>query len=1118
MIAPLILALAAALPADVVGDVPYVKLDTREATRAAMLKKLVPEEVTWGTWYQCSPFPYAGHGKGDLATAWGPEAELAKMRRGEAPDLGAVYAGKKGVEARWVERGPIAGERVDLHTFDDPDLMDFVACYLYVAVESPREQTVEFTMGSDDGLRVWLNGELIHDKDVPRGLNPDEDRVRFHFFEGANDVLFEIVDGVAGWEFQINTRKELDSRLDAQLQYYLDRDFPPSREREHYRVFTVPLPRDVVLEVGGLDVLPDGRPAVATRRGDVYLVDGAYAEPPTQAKFQRFAEGLHEPLGLVWRDGGLYTVQRGELTHLVDVDGDEVADRYDAFCDDWGVSGNYHEFAFGPKFDRDGNAWVTLNVGFCGALGKSIAPWRGWTLRIRPDGTMEPWCDGMRSPNGIGMWKDGEMFYVDNQGDYVATNRVTHLAKGTWHGHPAGLRWRDDVDNASDARPPRERASVWLPYKKMGQSTADLVLETTGGKFGPFGDQFFAGDQTLALVVRIDMEEVNGHYQGACFPFLEGLDCGVNRLAFGPDGSLFVGETDRGWGSVGRRRYGLQRVVYTGEVPFEVKRMTARSDGFELEFTEDVDLATAGDAASYALTSYTYEYHEAYGAPEDDTQPLAITQVDVVGTNRVRLHVDPLRKGYVHELHYPGVRNLDGEEPLHDVTYYTLEEIPPKEVAEVRGTRTPRVLFLTHSAGFVHDVVKRPAPDQLALAEQVLVDAARGRFEVVPTQDCARLAPESLADFDAVVFYTTGELPIPAEHRAALLDWVADGHAFVGIHCATDTFYEYPPYQEMVGGIFDGHPWHEPVVLAVEDPTHPATDHLGARWELTDEIYQFRGFHRFPNHVLLHLTGEKADLAKGKRADGDYANAWCKPWGRGRVFYTALGHRPEVWRDARFTEHLVDGIGWALDGPDVSPPPPAGAVALMPGDAKDAWCHGEGRAAAWDVANGVWTVHPGAGNLFTKERYADGLYHVEFSPSVHGPEVTGQGRGNSGVYLMGQYELQVLDSYGLEPQLGDCGACYGVALPLVAPYRPPGEWSSYDIEFTAPRFDANGEKTANARITAWLNGRLIHDDIEVPGPTAGAWRGDEFPMGPLMLQDHGNPVRFRNVWVLPRHE
>ncbi len=1122
MIALLLFSLASLGPQGELGG-HYVKRDTREATLNATLEAIHPERVSFGPWYQCSAFPYAGHDKGDLATPYGPEAELLKMRAGQAPDLSAVYEGKNGSKAVWVERGQLEDQRVDLHIHEEPELQDYVRAYLYTTIDSPQTQSIEFTMGSDDGLRVWLNGELLLDKDVPRGLNPTEDRVTFDLAEGPNDVMFEIVDGVAGWDFQINTTQELDPRLDAELQYLLDRDFPPSREREHYRVFTLPMPADEKIEVGGLEILPDGRPAVATRRGDVVLIEGAYDEPPLDPKLVRFASGLHEPLGLALRPGtddpGLYSVQRGELTRLVDLDGDDSADLYEAFCDDWGVSGNYHEFAFGPKFDREGNAWVTLNVGFCGALGKSTVPYRGWALKISPDGTMTPWCDGLRSPNGIGMWKDGEMFYVDNQGDYVGTNRLSHLKRDSWHGHPASLRWRDDIDSSSDERPPRQPASIWFPYKKMGQSTADIVLDTTDGKFGPFADQFFCGDMTLATVMRADLEVVNGHYQGACFPFLEDFESGVNRLAFAGDGSLFAGETDRGWGSIGRKSFGLQRIVYTGEVPFEVLTMSARSDGFVLTFTEDVDPKTATDPSSYAATSYTYEYHATYGAPEDDTLELGVRKVDLLGPRSVRLHLDPIRADFVHELHAEGVRNAEGESLLHDVAYYTMIEVPAPDAGSlptVGASEMPRVLFLTHSAGYVHGVVKRDSPETLSKAERELLEAAEGRFLVEATQDCAAITAENLERYQAVVFYTTGELPISAEDRDALIEWVAGGGAFVGIHCATDTFYEYPAYMEMIGGTFDGHPWHEPVELVVEDPEHPSTAHLSERFALTDEIYQFRNFRRYPLAGLLHLSGEKADLTKGKREDGDYVNAWCKNWGQGRVFYTALGHRPEVWEDPRFREHLLGGIGWAISGPDYSPPPPAGAVSLMPSGSAAALRHGDGRDAEWDVDGETFTVRPGSGNVFTRQEFGDGLYHLEFSPSIHPPEVTGQGRGNSGMYIMGRYELQVLDSFGLEPQLGDCGACYGVAIPEVAPYRPAGEWSTYDVEFTAPRFDAAGNKVANARLTAWLNGRLIHDDLEVPGPTAAAFRGEEAPLGPLMLQDHGNPVRFRNAWVLPR--
>ena len=408
------------------------------------------------------------------------------------------------------------------------------------------------------------------------------------------------------------------------------------------------------------------------------LIEGAYAEPPGPVRYLPFARGLHEPLGAAVRtdaDGeAVYCVQRAELTRLVDLDGDDRADLYETFCDGWGVSGNYHEFSFGPKFDAEGNAWVSLNVGFCGSLGKSIVPWRGWALKVTPAGELIPVASGLRSPNGLGFNSEGEAFYVDNQGDYVATNRLSHLAQDSWHGHPSSLRWRADGDAAE--KPPRQPAAVWFPYRKMGQSAADVELDDTGGAFGPFAGQLFVGDQTLATVMRVDLEQVEGHWQGACFPFYSQLDCGVNRIAFAPDGSMFVGQTDRGWGSVGRRRHGLQRLVWSGETPFEIRSMGARADGFELELTADADPASAADPASYRMTSYTYEYHPDYGAPEDDRLELAIRSAELAGPRRVRLAIEPLRAGYVHELHASGLRSATGEPLLHNNAYYTLIRVP----------------------------------------------------------------------------------------------------------------------------------------------------------------------------------------------------------------------------------------------------------------------------------------------------------------------------------------------------------------------------------------------------------------------------------------------------------
>jgi hypothetical protein len=696
-----------AQPQRMVGRVPYEKKATRAETLAHMLGKLQPMPVKWGEFHMLGSFPFKGHRKGDLVTAWPPEAELATMGLGGAgPDLSKVYVGKNDSKAAWRKIGSIENIKVDFRMHGDPALDEQCVAYLYGTVQADAAATLEIPMGSDDGIRLWLNGRLIHDKDLPRGLDPFEDVVKMDFSAGTNHVLIKISQGVSNFEYQMMSRPPLPAEVDAALNYYLESDFPSTPEAEYYRAITIPVPKDVVLEVGGLDVLPDGRPVVCTRRGEIYIVDGAYADPPSSPKFQRFAFGLHEPLGLAVRverrtstDGvsadraAVYCVQRGELTRLIDLDGDEVADEYTTISDAWGVSGNYHEFAFGPKFDRAGNAWITLNVGFCGSLGKSIAPYRGWAVRVDGAGAMQPWSDGLRSPNGIGFWTDGEAFYVDNQGDYVGTCRMTHMGKDSWAGHPASTRWRTDV-KPGEMPAKRERAVLWFPYPKMGQSTADILLQQTFGagvqtpgmkapEFGPFEGQLFFGDQTLCLVTRGDLEQIEGVYQGACFPFRSALDCGVNRICWGQERSMFVGQTDRGWGSIGRLRYGLQRLVWTGKTPFECQTMHVKPDGFELTFTEPIDVASASDPASYAMESWTYEYFATYGSPEIERQRCQIVSATVTGPTTVRLSVQGLREGgegFVYHLRMPGVRNKQGDKMgrglLHADAYYTLQRLP----------------------------------------------------------------------------------------------------------------------------------------------------------------------------------------------------------------------------------------------------------------------------------------------------------------------------------------------------------------------------------------------------------------------------------------------------------
>src|SRR5262245_53494032 len=199
---------------------------------------------------------------------------------------------------------------------------------------------------------------------------------------------------------------------------------------------------------------------------------------------------------------------------------------------------------------------------------------------------------------------------------------------------------------------------VLFPYGKMGQSAAGIDCDLSGGKFGPFEKQLFVGDQTHSTVMRVFLEKVNGRYQGACFPFRQGFGSGCVPVRFGKDGSLFVGGTSRGWGSRGTKAFAIERLVWTGKVPFEIHEMRARPDGFELTFTKPLDPTTAGSAASYQLKTFTYIYQASYGSPEVDQTRPAIARVQVGQDGRsVRLWVDGLQEGHIHDLAATGVRS-----------------------------------------------------------------------------------------------------------------------------------------------------------------------------------------------------------------------------------------------------------------------------------------------------------------------------------------------------------------------------------------------------------------------------------------------------------------------------
>ena len=192
---------------------------------------------------------------------------------------------------------------------------------------------------------------------------------------------------------------------------------------------------------------------------------------------------------------------------------------------------------------------------------------------------------------------------------------------------------------------------------------------------------------------------------------------------------------------------------------------------------------------------------------------------------------------------------------------------------------------------------------------------------------------------------------------------------------------------------------------------------------------------------------------------------------------------------------------------------PSGAVRLFNGKDVSNWVKRDGSPAGWPVENGVMSTK--GGDIVSLEKHTDFLLHVEFmTPDM--PDATGQHKGNSGVFVQGRYEVQVLDSYGIPvPGKGDCAAVYNMFAPLVNACLPPLQWQTYDVVFRSARVDENGAVVECARMTLLYNGIPVQNNILMETTTAGAVDENVGEPGPLLLQDHGNDVKFRNVWLLP---
>jgi hypothetical protein len=460
-------------------------------------------------------------------------------------------------------------------------------------------------------------------------------------------------------------------------------------QADYYTRDEIPLPPGEVMEIGSIALMPDQKVAVTTRRGDLWICSGAYEKDLSKVTWKRFAEGLHEPFGMFFQNDSLVLTQRPEVTRIRDSDGDGLADIFETINNSWGSAANYHEYAFGTSPDKNGDIWVVLCLTGSAA---AQSDWRGWCVKITPKGEMIPIVSGIRSPGGIGFNHLGDAFYTDNQGLWNGSSSLKWLKPGSFQGNPTGNKYHTLANLPAPAEPAdpsrvlAERLkhpefippAVILPHGKVGQSPTGIAPDMSSGKFGPWANQLYIGEQTHSQVQRVFLEQVNGLYQGACFHMLQGFEAGLIPVVLDQkDGTLFTGGSNRGWASRGTKAFTFERVRWTGKTPFEIQTMSANPDGFTLKFTEPVDPESAGNPANYSMKAWTYILQHTYGSPEVDPATPQITKATVSpDKTSVRLTITGLVRGHVHHLDSSKIKSAAGQPLWHPEAWYTLNEIP----------------------------------------------------------------------------------------------------------------------------------------------------------------------------------------------------------------------------------------------------------------------------------------------------------------------------------------------------------------------------------------------------------------------------------------------------------
>ena len=566
-----------------------------------------------------------------------------------------------------------------------------------------------FRLLSDDGSKLWINDKMLLDNDGPHGTQGPEMimnleigyyKIRTDYYQGGGGMALIVeIKEPNSKKFHSIAPENIFHHKETQARNNSISNIPMSGTAipgDRYSLvgvhpsydLTQARPNEFTPKVGGMDFLSDGRMVISTwdPAGSVYILDNVDQGDPSKITTKLIGSGLAEPLGLKVVDDEIYILQKQELTKLIDHNGDEIIDEYETVSNDWKVSSNFHEFAFGLGYKEEngkGYFYGTLATAI-EAGGASSSPQiadRGKVVKIaKEDGKRTFMAHGFRTPNGINAVKIGtgenateEIFVADNQGDWLPASKIVHVSN-------TGKDWfgSRSVDPIGVATMTEKQPVVWLPQDEIGNSPSQMI----GIDDGVYKGQMLHGEVTHGGLKRVFVEKVNGEYQGALFRFTQGMEAGINRICKSPDGSMYVGGigSTGNWGHEGGLYYGLQRFKFNEKSTFEMLAVRAKSNGIEIEFTEELKEGDGWNIDDYEVKRWWYKPTINYGGPKMDETELTVLSANVSkDRKKVFLELDGLKENHVVYLrlknHFVSVLN-------HSLwtteSWYTMNNIPTK--------------------------------------------------------------------------------------------------------------------------------------------------------------------------------------------------------------------------------------------------------------------------------------------------------------------------------------------------------------------------------------------------------------------------------------------------------